>query len=237
MYRSESVAAVSRVAIAAGATEVARALVAGSERVTMRDELFVDTAAAIVREADGVSDPAAWATLETRWQEYGNLFERGTSRARTRADRRPGCRGRGHGRLEASASLRWGTEDPNTALTYFPPVWTKNPRSAPSSRKRRPDRTVIGGSGEGDQRVIVGQTAQNIVGLVVGAAATFVAKILMTHRLGGDLFGIVTLGTQFAFIAAAATRFGMDIASVRLVAILVGRGDRRAAAASFDARR
>ena len=76
MYRSESVAAVSRVAIAAGATEVARALVAGSEPVTMRDELFVDTAAAIVREADGVSDPAAWATLETRWQEYGGLFER-----------------------------------------------------------------------------------------------------------------------------------------------------------------
>ena len=45
----------------------------------------------------------------------------------------------------------------------------------------------------------------------------------MTRRLGDEGFGIVTLTTQFAFIAAAATRFGMDVANVRLVAILVGR--------------
>ena len=88
-----------------------------------------------------------------------------------------------------------------------------------------PTGPVTGGSGVGDQRVIVGQTGQNVVGLVVGAAATFIAQVLMTHRLGGDLFGVVTLTTQFAFIAAAATRFGMDVANVRLVAILVGRGE------------
>jgi O-antigen/teichoic acid export membrane protein len=75
-----------------------------------------------------------------------------------------------------------------------------------------------------DERVIVGQTGQNVVGLVVGAIALFAAQILMSRRLGADAFGVVTATTQFAFIAAAATRFGMDVANVRLVAILMGRG-------------
>ena len=47
----------------------------------------------------------------------------------------------------------------------------------------------------------------------------------MTQRLGDRAYGIVTVTTQFAFIAAAATRFGMDVANVRLVAILVGRNE------------
>ena len=75
-----------------------------------------------------------------------------------------------------------------------------------------------------DQRVILGNTGQNVVGLAIGALATFAAQVLMTNRLGREGFGVVTLTTQFAFIAAAATRFGMDVANVRLVAILVGRG-------------
>ena len=74
-----------------------------------------------------------------------------------------------------------------------------------------------------DQRVIVGQTGQNILGLVIGATATFIAQIFMSHRLGKDAYGVVTVATQFAFIAAAATRFGMDVANVRLISILVGR--------------
>ena len=74
-----------------------------------------------------------------------------------------------------------------------------------------------------DQRVILGNTGQNVVGLVIGALATFAAQVIMTRRLGEEGFGVVTLTTQFAFIAAAATRFGMDVANVRLVAILVGR--------------
>jgi len=45
----------------------------------------------------------------------------------------------------------------------------------------------------------------------------------MTRTLGSSLFGVVTLTTQFAFIASTATRFGMDVANVRLVAILMGR--------------
>lgn len=79
-------------------------------------------------------------------------------------------------------------------------------------------------SGARDRRIILGQTAQNVLGLAIGALATFGAQVLMTRRLGDRGFGVVTLTTQFAFIAAAATRFGMDVADVRLVAILVGRG-------------
>ncbi len=75
-----------------------------------------------------------------------------------------------------------------------------------------------------DQRVIVGNTGQNVLGLAIGAIATFVAQVIMTNRLGDSGFGVVTLTTQFAFVAAAATRFGMDVANVRLVAILAGRG-------------
>jgi O-antigen/teichoic acid export membrane protein len=75
-----------------------------------------------------------------------------------------------------------------------------------------------------DQRLIVGQTGQNVLGLAIGAVATFVAQILITNALGDQAFGVVTLTTQAAFVAAAATRFGMDVANVRLVAILAGRG-------------
>jgi len=75
-----------------------------------------------------------------------------------------------------------------------------------------------------DQRIILGNTAQNVLGLGIGALATFAAQVIITRRLGDEGFGVVTLTTQFAFIAATATRFGMDVANVRLVAILAGRG-------------
>ena len=75
-----------------------------------------------------------------------------------------------------------------------------------------------------DQRIILGNTGQNVLGLAIGAVATIGANVLMARRLGQQPFGVVTATTQFAFIAAAATRFGMDVANVRLVAILVGRG-------------
>src|SRR3990172_6063334 len=75
-----------------------------------------------------------------------------------------------------------------------------------------------------DQRIILGNTGQNVLGLAIGALATFAAQVIMTRTLGDRGFGVVVLTTQFAFIAAAATRFGMDVANVRLVAILVGRG-------------
>jgi O-antigen/teichoic acid export membrane protein len=77
----------------------------------------------------------------------------------------------------------------------------------------------------GDQRNILGNTGQNVFGLAFGAVATFAAQVLMTNALGAGAFGVVTLTTQFAFVAAAATRFGMDVANVRLVAILVGKAE------------
>ena len=78
--------------------------------------------------------------------------------------------------------------------------------------------------GRSDQRIIIGQTGQNVLGLAIGALATFAAQVIMTNRMGDRSYGVVTVTTQFAFIAAAATRFGMDVANVRLVAILAGKG-------------
>lgn len=77
----------------------------------------------------------------------------------------------------------------------------------------------------GDQRVILGGAAQNVIGLVAGVIANFAAQVLMTRSLGAALFGVVTVATQVAFVGSAATRFGMDVANVRLVAILKGRGE------------
>lgn len=62
------------------------------------------------------------------------------------------------------------------------------------------------------------------MGLAIFAAATAVATVLQTRTLPDGAFGIVTQATRFTFIAAAATRFGMDVANVRLVAILAGKG-------------
>ena len=76
----------------------------------------------------------------------------------------------------------------------------------------------------GDQRDILGGAAQNIVGLVFGALAAAAAQILMSQTLGAERYGIVTKAVQIAFVGATATRFGMDVANIRLVAILIGRG-------------
>jgi O-antigen/teichoic acid export membrane protein len=84
-------------------------------------------------------------------------------------------------------------------------------------------------AGPQDHRVLAAGTAQNIVGLAVFVLGTFGANILVSRAFGPGnpgavALGVVTLGTQFAFIAAAGTRFGMDMAAVRYVAIEVGAG-------------
>jgi O-antigen/teichoic acid export membrane protein len=76
-----------------------------------------------------------------------------------------------------------------------------------------------------DQRDIIGGAGQNVIGLAAGVLATFATQVIMTRTLGAALFGVVTVTTQFAFIASTATRFGMDVANVRLVAILMGQGE------------
>ena len=75
MYRSALAPSVVRLSLEAGDAELARGLVERSTSVTMRDAVFVDTAAALTREADGESDPDTWASLEVRWQAYGNPNE------------------------------------------------------------------------------------------------------------------------------------------------------------------
>jgi O-antigen/teichoic acid export membrane protein len=84
------------------------------------------------------------------------------------------------------------------------------------------------GSGAKDSLTILSGTAQNIVGLGVFVIASFGMNILISHALGGKksaAFGQVTLITQLAFVVGAATRFGMDMASVRRVAIEFGKGE------------
>jgi len=76
----------------------------------------------------------------------------------------------------------------------------------------------------GDHLAILAGTGQNIAGLVVFVVASLGANIVISRGLGPSALGVVTLATQFAFIGGAATRFGMDMAATRLVAIDVGRG-------------
>ena len=88
---------------------------------------------------------------------------------------------------------------------------------------------VFAGSEGKDFKTLAAGTAQNIVGLAVFVLGSFAANILISRSFGGGevgavALGIVTIGTQFAFIAAAGTRFGMDMASVRYVSIEVGAG-------------
>jgi O-antigen/teichoic acid export membrane protein/GNAT superfamily N-acetyltransferase len=88
-------------------------------------------------------------------------------------------------------------------------------------------RRALPGKRGGDHATILAGTAQNVVGLGVFVLATFAANVLISRSFGGgdagaEALGVVTLATQIAFIGAAATRFGMDMAAVRRIAIEVG---------------
>ena len=84
--------------------------------------------------------------------------------------------------------------------------------------------TEDGASTPRDHVSILAGTSQNVVGIVVAAAATFAATILITRTLGAERFGAVTLLTQGAFVLSFATRAGMDMAVLRDVAIEAGSG-------------
>jgi O-antigen/teichoic acid export membrane protein len=75
----------------------------------------------------------------------------------------------------------------------------------------------------GDHLTILSGTGQNIAGLGVFVVATLGTNVIISRVLGASALGIVTLATQFAVVAGAATRFGMDMATVRRVAIDVGK--------------
>src|SRR5688572_4036066 len=91
------------------------------------------------------------------------------------------------------------------------------PNSVPST-PRRDDRKGPGA----DYLNILSGTSQNVVGIAVAALATFGAQILMTHTLGAEGFGVVTVVTQAAFVLSFATRAGMDMAVLRDVAVESG---------------
>jgi O-antigen/teichoic acid export membrane protein len=78
----------------------------------------------------------------------------------------------------------------------------------------------------GDQRTILAGTGQSAVGLVVAILATFVTQVLITRVQGAAAFGIVTMATQGALVLGFFSRFGMDMAAVRRVAIDLGQGER-----------
>jgi O-antigen/teichoic acid export membrane protein len=61
---------------------------------------------------------------------------------------------------------------------------------------------------------------------VVAILATFATQVLITRVQGPAAFGIVTMATQAALILGYFSRFGMDMAAVRRVAIDLGRGER-----------
>jgi O-antigen/teichoic acid export membrane protein len=77
-----------------------------------------------------------------------------------------------------------------------------------------------------EERTLLAGTAANVVGLLAGVAAAFGLQILLGRTLPPGAFGFVTVAVQIAFVASAGSRFGMDMASVRFVAI--GRGSERA---------
>jgi O-antigen/teichoic acid export membrane protein len=64
-----------------------------------------------------------------------------------------------------------------------------------------------------------------VAGLAVFVIATFATNVVVARVLGEEALAVVTLTTQLAFVGGAATRFGMDMAAVRRVAIEVGRGE------------
>jgi O-antigen/teichoic acid export membrane protein len=73
-----------------------------------------------------------------------------------------------------------------------------------------------------EERTLLTGTVLNVVGLVAGVLAALGVQILLGHTLPPGGFGLVTVAVQVAFVASAGSRFGMDMAAVRLVAI--GRG-------------
>jgi O-antigen/teichoic acid export membrane protein len=79
-----------------------------------------------------------------------------------------------------------------------------------------------------DRLTLLSGTGQNVAGLAVYVLASFAANVLIFRGFGADgaaALGLVTLATQLAFVAGAGTRFGMDMAAVRRVAIEAGRGE------------
>ena len=98
-------------------------------------------------------------------------------------------------------------------------------RIGPIGRIVRSVSDAMPGERGGDHRVLLAGTGQNLVGLGVFVVASLATSVLISRVLGSAALGLVTLATQLAFVGGAGTRFGMDMAAVRRVAIDVGKGE------------
>ena len=125
---------------------------------------------------------------------------------------------------------RWRSRSTSAALAT-----SSNPEpSSNGGRRRQGAGARIRGALEdvlpferfGDERTILAGTGQSALGLVVAILATFGTQVLITRVQGPAAFGVVTLATQGALILGYFSRFGMDMAAVRRVAIDLGRGER-----------
>lgn len=96
-----------------------------------------------------------------------------------------------------------------------------------STSNRLADAFGLGGDGSRDHVTILAGTGQNVVGLGIFVIASFGMNILIARAFGkgSAALGQITVATQLAFVVGAATRFGMDMAAVRRVAIEVGKGE------------
>jgi O-antigen/teichoic acid export membrane protein len=104
--------------------------------------------------------------------------------------------------------------------------WSKSGCAASAISSRTTGTTANSGPSR-DERTLLTGTATNVVGLIAGVCAALGVQILLGRALLPGGFGLVTVAVQVAFVAAAGSRFGMDMAAVRLVAI--GRGAGRTA--------
>jgi O-antigen/teichoic acid export membrane protein len=77
-----------------------------------------------------------------------------------------------------------------------------------------------------DHRTLLSGTALNVAGLAAGVIAAYGVQLVFARQLPTGGLGLVTVAVQVAFVAAAGSRFGMDLATVREVAIGVGAADR-----------
>jgi O-antigen/teichoic acid export membrane protein len=105
------------------------------------------------------------------------------------------------------------------------------PQRPAHSRRKRPGlrqalESIVPFERFGDERTILAGTGQSVLGLVVAVLATFGTQVLITRGQGAAAFGVVTLATQGALVLGFFSRFGMDMAAVRRVAIDLGQGER-----------
>ena len=85
--------------------------------------------------------------------------------------------------------------------------------------------SVVPSGAGSDQLTILTGAGLNVAGLFIAVVATFGSQVLLARALGPDGYSLVYVATQVAFVGAAFTRFGMDMAAVREVAIAVGAGE------------